>query len=43
MTCGGAQQDLVRAQASLGAASDMLGARLRGIYKFGRGQVMEVL
>jgi len=38
-----AQQDLVAAQASLGAASEMLGGRLRGIYKFGRGQVMEVL
>ena len=38
-----AQQDLVRAQASLGAAGDVLGVRLRGIYKFGRGQVMEVI
>ena len=40
---GYAQQDLARAQASLGAAGDMLGSRLRGIYKFGRGQVMEVV
>jgi septal ring factor EnvC (AmiA/AmiB activator) len=40
---GNAQQDLGHAQASLGMASDMLGSRLRGIYKFGRGQVMEVV
>jgi septal ring factor EnvC (AmiA/AmiB activator) len=40
---GYAQQDLIQAQASLGAAGDMLGGRLRGIYKFGRGQVMEVV
>jgi septal ring factor EnvC (AmiA/AmiB activator) len=38
-----AQQDLVRTQASLGAAGDVLGSRLRGIYKFGRGQAMEVV
>jgi septal ring factor EnvC (AmiA/AmiB activator) len=38
-----AQRDLTRAQASLAAAGDLLGERLRGIYKFGRGQVMEVL
>jgi septal ring factor EnvC (AmiA/AmiB activator) len=40
---GYAQDDLARAQASLGMASDMLGSRLRGIYKFGRGEVMEVV
>lgn len=39
----GAQDDLVRAQMSLGAAGGTLGARLRGIYKFGRGQMMEVV
>lgn len=39
----GAQEELVRAQMSLGAAGGTLGARLRGIYKFGRGQLMEVM
>lgn len=39
----GAQDDLVRAQMSLGAAGNTLGSRLRGIYKFGRGQMMEVI
>jgi len=38
-----AQRDLDNAQASLGTASGLLGERLRGIYKFGRGQAMEVL
>jgi septal ring factor EnvC (AmiA/AmiB activator) len=36
-------QDLMIAEASYEMASDMLGKRLRAIYKFGRGQVMEVL
>jgi septal ring factor EnvC (AmiA/AmiB activator) len=40
---GSAQQDLNRAQVSLGTAGEMLGARLRGIYKFGRSEAMEVL
>ncbi|MFZ1946412.1 MAG: peptidoglycan DD-metalloendopeptidase family protein [bacterium] len=38
-----AQQDLNRAQVSLGAAGQILGSRLRSIYKFGRGQAMEVV
>jgi septal ring factor EnvC (AmiA/AmiB activator) len=38
-----AQIDLMRAQASVGEAGDQLGGRLRGIYKFGRGQAMEVI
>jgi septal ring factor EnvC (AmiA/AmiB activator) len=35
-------RDLMVAQASFDLASDMLGKRLRAIYKFGRGQVLEV-
>ena len=38
-----AQLDLMRAEASVGEAGNLLGGRLRGIYKFGRGQVMEVI
>jgi septal ring factor EnvC (AmiA/AmiB activator) len=38
-----AQDDLNRTHVSLEAASELLGARLRGIYKFGRSQAMEVL
>jgi septal ring factor EnvC (AmiA/AmiB activator) len=38
-----AQDGLVRAEMALGAAGGTLGARLRGIYKFGRGQLMEVM
>ena len=37
------QHDLEVAQASFEAARDRLGKRLRAIYKFGRGQVMEIL
>jgi murein hydrolase activator len=38
-----AQDDLVQAQASLVEAGDLVKGRLRGIYKFGRGQAMEVI
>lgn len=36
-------QDLMIAEASFEAASEMLGRRLEAIYKFGRGQILEVL
>jgi septal ring factor EnvC (AmiA/AmiB activator) len=38
-----AQSDLTRAEDSFGMASNLLGARLRGIYKFGRSEAMEVI
>jgi len=38
-----AQGDLTQAQASLVEAGDLVKGRLRGIYKFGRGEAMEVL
>ncbi|HVP56628.1 MAG TPA: peptidoglycan DD-metalloendopeptidase family protein [bacterium] len=38
-----AQEDLAQAQASLAGAGATLKGRLRGIYKFGRGQAMEVV
>ncbi len=37
------EKDLERAQASFESARNRLGQRLRAIYKFGRGQVMEIL
>jgi septal ring factor EnvC (AmiA/AmiB activator) len=36
-------QDLMIAEASFEMASQMLGTRLEAIYKFGRGQILEVL
>lgn len=38
-----AQQDLTQAQTSLVEAGDLVKGRLRGIYKFGRGQAMEIV
>jgi septal ring factor EnvC (AmiA/AmiB activator) len=38
-----AQEDLTLAQVSLVEAGDLVKGRLRGIYKFGRGQAMEVI
>jgi septal ring factor EnvC (AmiA/AmiB activator) len=40
---GATDRDLMIAQASFELASEMLGKRLRAIYKFGRGQMLEVL
>lgn len=36
-------QDLAAAEASFREARDLLGTRLRAIYKFGRGEMMEVI
>jgi septal ring factor EnvC (AmiA/AmiB activator) len=38
-----AQEDLTQAQASLVEAGNLVKGRLRGIYKFGRGEAMEVV